>query len=305
MKALYQFSAGESFLHRLDPRTKLLLITCILVATFLFPQPWVMPLIPMALLWVLGKIPPWEYGAFLVLMVPLIVAITVIQAFSGGPPHLGLELFGVISVSEPGLAAGLAIALRLTAMGIAFVMFSMTTDPFDWGLSMYKSGLPYRVAFMFAFAMRFFPLLQEELGIIRSSLAARGSDVFSITRPVRFLRGIGMSVVPLGVGALRRSQDIALAMELRGFGYAEEAGIKRTLFRDIRLATTDYAAMLLSATCLVAVVIYAAQAGTLPQLGRGQSIFGIVLVVLLTAVAFTVNRALRPARDQATADSGE
>lgn len=289
MRLLYQFSAGESFLHRLDPRTKLVLILCLLIATFISPTPWAMPFVPLLLLWVLGGIPPWQYWGFLVLMLPLMVGITLIQALSGGPPYLSVW---AVSISEPGVTTGLVVAFRLAAMGIAFIMFSATTDPFDWGLSMYRSGLPYRVAFMFAFAMRFFPLLQEELLVIRNALAARGSDVFSLRNPIRFLRGVAMSVVPLGLGALRRSQDIALAMELRGFGYAEEAGIRRSLFRDIRLRRADYVIGAASLAFLVAAVVHAAQAGSLPVLSRGQQVFGAVLLALLAVVGIAIVRAI-------------
>jgi energy-coupling factor transporter transmembrane protein EcfT len=289
MRLLYQFSAGESFLHRLDARTKLVLIFCMLVATFISPVPWAMPFIPVLVLWALGRIPPWQYWAFLVLMLPLMIAITLIQALSGGPPYISV---GPIPISEPGLATGLVVAFRLAAMGIAFMMFSATTDPFDWGLSMYRSGVPYRVAFMFAFAMRFFPLLQEELLVIRNALAARGSDVFSLRNPFRFLRGVAMSVVPLGLGALRRSQDIALAMELRGFGYAEEAGIRRSLFRDVRLRRNDYVVGGLSVLFVVAVIAHAAQAGSLPILTRGQRIFGALLIALLAIVGVAIIRAV-------------
>lgn len=295
---LYQFSAGDSFLHQLDPRSKLVLITCLLVATFVFPHVWVMPLIPILLLWALGRIPPWKYSGFLLFLIPLMAGIIIIQVLSGGPPYLPFRLLGFIPISEPGLSAGLLVALRLVSMGIAFIMFSMTTDPFDWGLAMYQSGLPYRIAFMFAFAMRFFPLLQEELGVIRDALAARGSDTFSLSRPAQFLRGVAISVLPLGVGALRRSQDIALAMELRGFGYAEEAGIKRVLFRDIRLRPRDYLVMLLSLGFLAGVFVYAAQAGTLPALSRGQKIFAVILVSLFALVALIIVRALGGGRGE-------
>lgn len=297
MRLLYQFSAGDSFLHRLDPRAKLVLILCLLIATFISPVPWMMPFVPVLLLWVLGRIPPWQYWAFLVLMLPLMIAISLIQALSGGPPYIPV---GPIPISEPGLATGLVVAFRLAAMGIAFMMFSATTDPFDWGLSMYRSGVPYRVAFMFAFAMRFFPLLQEELLVIRNALAARGSDVFSLRNPFRFLRGVAMSVVPLGLGALRRSQDIALAMELRGFGYAEEAGITRSLFRDVRLRRNDYVVGGLSVLFVVAVIAHAAEAGSLPVLTRGQRIFGALLLALLAIVGVAIIRAVggphRPGR---------
>jgi energy-coupling factor transport system permease protein len=291
LKFLYQFAAGGSFLHRLDARTKLLLVLVLLVSTFIFPYTWVMPLLPIVLMWALGGIPPWKYGAFLLFMVPLIFAVTAIQALSGGAPYFATRVLG-ISVSQPGFESGLVVALRLASMGIAFIMFSMTTDPFDWGLSMYKGGLPYRISFMFAFAMRFLPLLQEELAIIRDALSARGAEVFSLKRPIRFLKGVAISVIPLGVGALRRSQDIALAMELRGFGYAEEAGIQRILFRNIRMRATDYLMMALSGIVLAGVVTVGAQAGTLPSLSGGQKVFAVILITCLILVGFVISRAM-------------
>ncbi len=58
MKFLYQFSAGDSFVHRLDPRTKLIFLVCFLVATFLVPQPWIMPLVIIGIIWSLAGISP-------------------------------------------------------------------------------------------------------------------------------------------------------------------------------------------------------------------------------------------------------
>src|SRR5437773_566637 len=174
MKLLYQFSAGDSFLHRLDPRTKLVFVVCFLISTFLLPHPWVMPLVIIAIIWILGRVSPLEYFVFILFLLPLMTAIVLIHLLTDGPPYFDARLLGVIPISTPGWDAGLLVAFRLAAMGIAFIMFSMTTDPFDWGMAMYQSGLNYKVAFMFAFAMRFFPLLQEELVVIRNALSARG-----------------------------------------------------------------------------------------------------------------------------------
>ena len=60
MKLLYQFSAGDSFLHRLDPRTKLVFVVCFLISTFLLPHPWVMPLVIIAIIWILGPSARWS-----------------------------------------------------------------------------------------------------------------------------------------------------------------------------------------------------------------------------------------------------
>jgi energy-coupling factor transport system permease protein len=292
VKFLYQFSAGDSFVHRLDPRAKLVFLLCFLVATFLVPYPWIMPLVIIGIIWVLARISPLEYLPFLLFLLPLMVAITVVHVLSDGPPFFDARLFGVVPLSRAGVEAGLLVAARLAAMGIAFIMFSMTTDPFDWGMAMYLSGLSYKVAFMFAFAMRFFPLLQEELVIIRNALTARAYHAVGSRNPLTFLVGVGVSIMPLGLGALRRSQDIALAMELRGFNYAEAHGVQRTVYRDIRLRPADYAVMAGSAVVLVASAVLAVQLGSFPVIPTPWLVFLAILAVLLAAVAWRISRTI-------------
>jgi energy-coupling factor transport system permease protein len=293
MKFLYQFSAGDSFLHRLDPRSKLVFVVCFLVATFLLPYPWIMPLLIIALIWVLGGISPLEYLPFLLFLLPLMLAITVVHLLADGPPLLEVPGLGVVPLSAPGLQNGLLVASRLAAMGIAFIMFSMTTDPFDWGLAMYQTGLNYKVAFMFAFALRFFPLLQEELVIIRNALTARAYHAIGSRNPYTFLKGVAISIMPLGLGALRRSQDIALAMELRGFNYPEAVGVRRTVFRDIRMRPWDWIVVAGSVGFLVATAALAVWHGTFPTISAPWLIFLGVLVVLLAIVARHITQAVR------------
>jgi energy-coupling factor transport system permease protein len=292
MKFLYQFSAGDSFVHRLDPRTKLVFLLCFLIATFLVPHPWVMPLLIIAIIWSLAGISPLEYLPFLLFLLPLMLAITVVHVLADGPPVFEFSVFGVVPLSQVGLEAGLLVAFRLAAMGIAFIMFSMTTDPFDWGMAMYLSGLSYKVAFMFAFALRFFPLLQEELVVIRNALTARAYHAVGSRNPATFLVGVGVSIMPLGLGALRRSQDIALAMELRGFNYAEANGVRRTVFRDIRLRSADYGVMLTSLVLLVLSGVVAIQSGSFPVIPTPWLIFLGVLVLLLGVVAWRISHTI-------------
>ena len=293
MKFLYQFSAGESFLHRLDPRTKLVFIVCFLISTFLLPHPWVMPLAIIAIIWVLGRISPLEYLVFLLFLLPLMTAITLIHLLTDGPPYFDARLLGVVPLSRPGWDAGLLVAFRLAAMGIAFLMFSMTTEPFDWGMAMYQSGLNYKVAFMFAFAMRFFPLLQEELVVIRNALTARAYPAIGAWNPYVFLRGVAISIMPLGLGALRRSRDIALAMELRGFNYAETVGVRRTVFRDIRMRPRDWAVVGVSVLWLIAAIGLSVRLGAFPQIPRAWLVFLGILLVLFFLIAWRISRTIK------------
>jgi energy-coupling factor transport system permease protein len=254
MRPLYQFSAGDSFIHRLDPRTKLIFVVLYMVAAFIYPYPWWMFVGVIILMWVGARIKPSDYSIFVVYMLPLMFTLTLIQMLIGPPP--GIVIFGVEIpfLSQAGFLTGIRISFRLATTGMGFIMFSMTTDPFDTGMSLYKSGLNYRIAYMFAFALRFFPLLQEELFVIRSALQARSYAAVGSRNPVIIIRGVTTAVVPLGVGALRRSQDIALAMERRGFGFPTELGTTRVIFRDIRLRFWDYFIIVFSILFLIGMI---------------------------------------------------
>lgn len=220
MKFIYQFTSGQSPLHRLDPRTKIALVVTTLALCFLTNSPWWVLAGVVLVIWIFGRMSPLQYWPVLVMMAPLVTAVFLV--------HRSRQ--------------GLEVGFRLAAMGVTFLGFSMTTDPFDLGLALHRSGVPYRISFMIAFALRFFPLLHEEMAIIRNALKARGYQ-----GPA----AVALTALPLGLGALRRSQKIALAMEMRGFSYAEEFKIQRTSLRDIRLRWIDWAALAIAAVVLL------------------------------------------------------
>lgn len=252
MKAIYQYSGISTPIHKLDPRTKLVMTLCYLLISFILPSPlrvgpavipvpFVMAMIIVIAIWAVLKVRPWDYAILWVYLFPIVGGITFAHVFFlDGPPFAKIPGLPYHHVSIPGFFFGVDIGFRIVAMGFAFVMFSMTTDPFHWGLAMYKAGVPYKGAFMFAFGMRFYPLLQEEYFVIRDALKARGSDLLTSMNPVKLINGVAVSAIPLGLGALRRSQNIALAMELRGFSFPEQTGVPRVLYRDVRMRRADW-----------------------------------------------------------------
>jgi energy-coupling factor transport system permease protein len=258
MRPLYSFSAGNSPLHRLDARTKLIMVLSYLVLALLLPEPWILFVLLILLTWVFAQISPAQYFPFLLLMMPIIIAIILVHTILiGKPPYLFEIQLGLIPfhLSLPGLDTGATLAFRLGTMGLAFTIFSMTTEPFVLGMALYKWGLNYKIAFMFAFALRFFPLFQEEFIVVQNALKARGSDDLanlSPLRPYNFFRGMAITTVPMALGAVRRSQEIALSMEMRGLNLPDEEGITRTLYRQIAFRTID---KVLIALCLVILII--------------------------------------------------
>ncbi|MCK5429627.1 MAG: hypothetical protein KAI94_09175, partial [Anaerolineales bacterium] len=83
MKFLYQFSAGDSFFHRLDPRSKLVFVVCYMVAAFFFPYPWWMFVAVIVLIRVLAGISIKDYWMFVAYMAPLMIVLTFVQMLVG------------------------------------------------------------------------------------------------------------------------------------------------------------------------------------------------------------------------------
>lgn len=266
--AIYSYSAYQTWFHKLDPRSKLTFVFCYLLLAFLLPTPLVifgaplptpflMFVLMIFLVWFGARVSPRTYLPFLVYLTPIILGLMFAHTFMLNECPCYSETTPVLrSASIDGLLFGTAVAFRLGAMAICFLFFSYTTDPFDWGLSMYKAGIPYKGAFMFASAMRFYPMLQDEFVTIQDALKARGSDLLvKWYNPPRMMLGVLTTAIPLGLGGLRRSRNIALSMELRGFSFPEETGVKRVLFRDIRLRTADWVVIVFWLAFLITVAV--------------------------------------------------
>lgn len=266
--AIYSYSAYKTWFHKLDARSKLTFVFCYLLLAFLLPTPivianialptpFLMFVLMIFLVWWGARVGPRTYLPFLVYLTPILLGLMFAHTFMLNQCPCFDENAPILrAMSINGLLFGTAVAFRLGAMAICFLFFSFTTDPFEWGLSMYKAGVPYKGAFMFASAMRFYPLLQEEFITIQDALKARGSDLLvKWYNPFRLIWGVLTTAIPMGLGGLRRSRNIALSMELRGFSFPEETGVQRQLFRDIQLRLADWVIIFFWITATLAVAV--------------------------------------------------
>lgn len=253
MNSLFQFSDGNSFLHRLDPRPKFLLVLAVLVYVLLFERPSYMLAafaVVVGIIWALGRISPLEYGRLLLLFTPLIAAVALIQGLTQHPPNATNVIeVGSVGLSDVGLLLGAGIGMRLATMGLTFMMFSMTTTPQDVGLAIHKVGVPFRYAYLATFGLRFLPMMQEDLQTIQNARAVRGDVDVGSRNPFRRLKSLPMSFFPLAANSLRQSNETAKALELRGYGSLE----RRTTVFDLSLTGWDYTTMIVAVIAVVAV----------------------------------------------------
>lgn len=265
MSAAMLYRPGTTFLHRCDPRAKFLLILGVLVvalSTTRLDVLVVLTVLVVLALAVLARIMPRSYGKALLLIIPLIILLTLLQSLVQQGP--ALVTIGGVQLSREGVLLGLGIGLRLFAMGICFYGFSVTTSPTDIALGLNRLGVPYKFAYLTSFAFRFLPLLQDEAQTLLTAMALRGSSENSSANPFRRGRALVRMVFPMLVGSIKRSGDIALSMELRGYGLKAH----RTYLRSLHFGRSD-------AVVVVLVVLITAALLALPMVTPGLLAEGI------------------------------
>lgn len=230
------YRPGNTFFHRADPRAKIVAILAVMVLALSTTRLDVLVALTVVVIVTLNffaGLTPRAYWKAIVLIVPLIMLLTLLQALV----QSGEAMFtlGSVSFSERGILLGLGIGLRLMAMGICFYGFSVTTGPSDIALALNRMGVPYKLSYLTSFAFRFLPLMQDEAGTLLTAMAVRGSSEGSSKNPFRRGKAIVRMLFPMLVGSMTRSGTISLSMELRGYGLPGP----RTFYRTLRFRLAD------------------------------------------------------------------
>lgn len=259
---LGQYYPGDSFLHRMDPRAKILCTMIFIVAIFLANNLWsyllvagftflaiAMSGVPASLIWKAIK-PLW-----------------IILVFTMGIHVLttpGNELFTwkFIHISEEGIRNGLIMTLRLVFLIAFSSLLTYTTSPIvltdgiEALLMPFKRfGVPaHELAMMMTIALRFIPTLLEETDRIMKAQSSRGADFVNGNLWQR-ARNMVPLLVPLFISAFRRADDLATAMEARCY----RGGEGRTKMHQLAYTWRDrnaFLAVILVTALLLGLYIY-------------------------------------------------
>ena len=254
-----QFYPVGSLLHALDPRAKILGATVLVIGLFFVDSMTGLLLVAVAVasLVAASRVPP---GTFLGLLRPVafIVALTVIfQVFFSREGTLLLE-WGFLEVHSGGLRMALFLAMRILLLVSVAALLTATTAPValadgieDLLTPLKRLRFPvHEVAMMMTIALRFIPTLHEEAQKITMAQAARGAD-FSEGGLLRRARAMMPVLVPLTVGAFRRADELAEAMESRGY----RGGEGRTRYRELRFRARDALALAVASLILVGSIL--------------------------------------------------
>ncbi|MFN8635551.1 MAG: energy-coupling factor transporter transmembrane component T [Chloroflexota bacterium] len=230
----------DSYLHRLNPLTKLLLTVPVAVLVSLQFEP-IGPLAIAALAatatWRLGNVP--LAGVLRPMAFSLLLGFgmfwTGVLYYAGSGADGPSLATGPLSVTQASLVYGLTMLTRTLAIFATSSLFVLTTDPVDFVVALIQQArLPARIGYAIFAAYRFMPLVQDELANIRAAHQVRGAS--SGRGPLaRVRQGIGYAI-PLLAISVRRAERVALAMDARGFGARRD----RTFYRSTHVTHADF-----------------------------------------------------------------
>jgi len=239
-----KFRRVYSPIHNLDPRMKFVYVCAVFVAAILFGQ--IIPLIalflmPIPFVVLAGVQREWlrslRGAAFLAAFIFLVNIAS--NFFTSG-----------YVLTAVAVETSAAMTLRFVVLVESFSVFFLTTSPDHLGLALEQTRVPYEFAFAFTTAVRFVPVLAEEAQTIMDAQKARGLEL----EKGGFLKRIRNYVpvlIPLIVSAIRRSLELAEAMESRAWGATK----KRTNLYALKLHRGDFALLAITIGVL-AIAIY-------------------------------------------------
>ncbi|MEX1376572.1 MAG: energy-coupling factor transporter transmembrane component T [Eubacteriales bacterium] len=240
---LGQFFPGDSVIHRMDPRTKLILVFAFVVGIFLVKSFWGYLLVGIYILLIIGisKI-PLKFMLRGLKPIFIIVIFTLVLNILMTPGESLLLQWGKLKIYKEGIRTGFYFAVRLILLVLGSQILTLTTSPLALtdGLEslfkpMQKIGMPvHELAMMMTIALRFIPTLLSETDKIMKAQMSRGAD-FESGNLISRAKSLVPVMVPLFISAFRRADDLALAMEARCY----RGGVGRTRMKKLTLTKAD------------------------------------------------------------------
>lgn len=240
-----QYYPANSLIHRLDPRVKLL-GTIVFVVTVFFVNDLVgLILATAALAAVIGlsKVPLKYMLKGLKAIFILMLFTVLLNIFL--TPGTELVRFGIFKVTKEGLVLAGKTAIRLIYLIVGSTIMTLTTTPNHLTDGLEKALGPlkkihfpvHELAMTMSIALRFIPILMEETDKIMKAQQARCAD-FESGNLIQRIKSLIPILVPLFISAIRRANDLAMAMEARCY----HGGVGRTKMKPLVYARRDYLA---------------------------------------------------------------
>ena len=256
--ALGQYIPGDSLVHRLDPRVKIVLIFLFIVFLFVAQNfvSLLLLVISVVVSILLSGVPLRHYLKSIKAILFIVLFTSVLNLFYGGGETL-LKI-GFMEIKSGGVSNAVFITVRIISLILLSAVLTFTTSPTSLTDAIERLMKPLKVfhvkvheiAMMMTIALRFVPTLLEETDKIMSAQKARGADMESggFAQRARALLPI---LIPLFVSSFRRAYDLAMAMECRCYHGGEGRTKMKVLHAGARDAVASVVVVLICAAVVV------------------------------------------------------
>ncbi len=243
---LGQFFPGNSILHIIDPRTKIILLFALMILIFVADGAAAYAFLTCATIFLIlvSQVPPLTVLKSLKPLMWIILFTMAIHFVS----HDGkiLAEFWIFKVTDEGIKFGVLLSLRLILLIVLSSLLTFTTSPIKLTDAMEKLlsplskvGVPaHELAMMMTIALRFIPTLIEETDKIIKAQKSRGAD-FETGNILQRLKNFVPILVPLFLSSFRRADELAMAMEARCY----RGGEGRTHMKQLKFGRADFLAV--------------------------------------------------------------
>ena len=244
----------DTFIHRLSPLTKLFIMLLYWgTALFTFNIPVLLVMITLALiLYPLAHIPLKTLRVILTIMAAIFVIFIVINGFMFYGGKTPLFYFFKWPFTLEGMFFGFAVCLKILSVVMMIPLITSTTTLPKLMAALAVIHLPYKFIFTFGVAMRLVPLVTTTYFDIMASQRLRGHDIGEMNYFKRLIKGYVPLFIPLVLTLLRRTADMDVAIESRGFG----APVKRTYLQDVRPRRGDIITLVFSLAIFAGIIYY-------------------------------------------------
>ena len=256
---LGQYFPGNSVVHRLDPRTKLVMLVLYIVALFVAVS-WISygtMFLFLAICIAVSKIPVKSIVRGMKPLVFILIFTAILNIFFTEGETVLLSVW-VVEITLEGLIRAFFMMIRILMLITGTFLLTYTTSPIALtdGLEALLNPLKvikvpvHELSMMMCIALRFIPTLIEETDKIMSAQKARGAD-FETGKLMDRVRALVPILVPLFISAFRRADELATAMECRCY----HGGEGRTKMKLLRYNRNDYCAYTIGVLLLAVVIV--------------------------------------------------
>ncbi len=247
---IFLYLDRETWIHRLDPRTKIIAVLILFILCLCFNHPLYAAVISGIILTmaILARALANLWRLRLILILLFIFSSLLWPFFVRGSTIIWE--WGPFHITRESVLYGLAMGLRLASFVISGLLLLSTTRNEELTNGLIHMGIPYAVAFAFSTALRLIPTLAGAGATIVQAQKSRGLDLGSGNSFQRLGKFIPQAV-PLFLHAIRYTNQLAMALEARGFS----PGAKRTFYYELGMTKKDYGVIIFLAAIL-ALAIY-------------------------------------------------